>query len=165
MASTVSQLATLRISADSDRLADVRAFIRQTAMAYGVRPEAVPDLVQAVDESVCNAIVHGYRGAPGFVEVELGRDGDDLLVRLRDQAPAFDPTTMPAPDLDQPLATRRPGGMGVFLTRQLVDEVRHRAPDGSGNELTLVKRDAFATTATTAATAADAADAADAAER
>jgi serine/threonine-protein kinase RsbW len=144
----VSQLATLRIPADTDRLAAVRSFVRQTAAAHGVRPDAVPDMVQAVDESVCNVIVHGYRGGAGFVEIGVHRQGDDLVVRLRDQAPPFDPNSMPAPDLELPLEARRPGGMGVHLARQLVDEVRHRLPPGSGNELTLVKRDAFPATKT-----------------
>lgn len=144
----MSQLATLRIPADTDRLAAVRSFVRQTAAAHGVRPDAVPDMVQAVDESVCNVIVHGYRGGAGFVEIGVHRQGDDLVVRLRDQAPPFDPNSMPAPDLELPLEARRPGGMGVHLARQLVDEVRHRLPPGSGNELTLVKRDAFPATKT-----------------
>ena len=47
IATRVSQLATLRIPADSDRLAAVRSFIRDTASAHGVRQEAVPDVVQA----------------------------------------------------------------------------------------------------------------------
>jgi anti-sigma regulatory factor (Ser/Thr protein kinase) len=140
---TVSQLATLRIPADPDRLAGVRSFLRETAAARGVRPEAVPDVVQAVDESVCNIIVHGYRGNPGSIEIFVDREGDDLVVRLRDQGPTFDPTSVPTPDLDLPLDARRPGGMGVHLARQLMDEVRHRVPPGSGNELTLVKRGAF----------------------
>ena len=147
IATRVSQLATLRIPADSDRLAAVRSFIRDTASAHGVRQEAVPDVVQAVDESVSNIIVHGYRGATGSIEIEVRRDGRDLVVLLLDQAPAFNPTAMPAPDLALPFEARRPGGMGVHLTRQLVDEVRHRLAPGSGNELILVKRDAFAATA------------------
>jgi anti-sigma regulatory factor (Ser/Thr protein kinase) len=144
----VSLLATLRIPADTDRLAAVRSFVRDTAAAHGVRPEAVPDVVQAVDESVCNVIVHGYAGDAGSLEVGLHREGDDLVVRLSDHAPPFDPTSMPAPDLDLPLAARRPGGMGVHLARELMDEVRHRVPPGSGNELTMVKRDAFGATET-----------------
>lgn len=144
----MSLLATLRIPADTDRLAAARSFVRETAAAHGVRPDAVADIVQAVDESVCNIIVHGYAGDAGSVEIGLHRDGDDLVVRLSDQAPPFDPTSMPTPDLEAPLAARRPGGMGVHLTRELMDEVRHRVPPGAGNELTMVKRDAFGPTET-----------------
>jgi len=61
-------------------------------------------------------------------------------IELRDHAPGFDPTRVPPPDLTQPLEEREPGGLGVFLTRHMVDEMRYRALPGGGNELTLIKR-------------------------
>jgi len=36
-------------------------------------------------------------------EVIVEREPDTIVVRLRDEAPAFDPTTYPAPDLTVPL--------------------------------------------------------------
>jgi serine/threonine-protein kinase RsbW len=97
-------------------------------------------MVQAVDESVTNIIKHGYGGRDGVVEVEVGRIGSLLVVRLRDNAPPFDPTRVPNPDLDVPLERRPLGGMGVYLTRELTDEVRYLSTPRWHNELTLVKR-------------------------
>jgi serine/threonine-protein kinase RsbW len=135
--------AVVRIPADVSELASVRQFIREHAWRAGADRQATDDLVQAVDESVTNAIVHGYQGADGAVEVELEveQDGADqrLVVHLRDQAPAFDPTSVPDPDLSLPLERRPFHGMGVFLTRELTDEVTYRRT-ARGNELTLVKQ-------------------------
>jgi serine/threonine-protein kinase RsbW len=128
----------LRIPATVTDLAAVRQFIRRQARQAGVDPQVVPDIVQAVDESVTNAIVHGYRGRAGTVEVEVDRSGGSLVVRLRDQAPPFDPTLLPAPDVNAPLEKRPLGGMGVFLTRELMDAVTYQQTK-DGNELTLVK--------------------------
>ena len=63
-----------------------------------------------------------------------------LAVRLRDQAPRFDPTTLPLPDPSLPLEERILGGMGVYLMRRAADEIRYRALPGGGNELTLMTR-------------------------
>jgi serine/threonine-protein kinase RsbW len=93
-------------------LAAIRHFVLAEAEAEGVSREAASDMIQAVDEAVTNIIVHGYRGMPGSIEVELRVDGNALTVRLRDTAPAFDPTTVPAPDLDSPLHLRPLGGLG-----------------------------------------------------
>jgi serine/threonine-protein kinase RsbW len=128
----------LRIPASVNDLASVREFIRAQANCAGVDRDAVPDIVQAVDELVTNAIVHGYRGREGTVEVEVDRSGRSLVVRLRDRAPAFDPTLLPTPDTSAPLARRPAGGLGVFLARDLMDSVTY-VRTKEGNELTLVK--------------------------
>jgi serine/threonine-protein kinase RsbW len=131
---------TLRVPADLGRLSEIRDFLRKHA---SVRPEdrdALEDLVCAVDEAVTNVVVHGYRGEPGDIEIELAQEAHGLIVRLRDQAPPFDPTSTPPPDVASPLEERAVGGLGVHLTRHLVDEMTHRALSPQGNELTLVKR-------------------------
>jgi serine/threonine-protein kinase RsbW len=128
----------LRMPASVDELSALRQFIRRQGAQAGADSSAVADLVQAVDESVTNTIVHGYRGNGGTVEVEVERSGKSLVVRLRDQAPPFDPTLVPMPDISAPLEHRPLGGMGIFLTRELTDAVTYQRTR-DGNELTLVK--------------------------
>ncbi len=130
----------LRLAAEPANLAPIRRFIEAHALARGADPGSAADLVQAVDESVTNIIQHGYRGRPGVVEVEVGGTAVAMVVRLRDDAPAFDPTGVPAVDLEVPIERRPLGGMGVHLTRELTDEMRYASPPGWKNELVLVKR-------------------------
>jgi len=132
--------ATLTIEADGERLAEVRAFIRAHAAAAGAAEASTADLVQAVDELVCNVIEHGYRGGPGTIEVDAQVTGETIVVRIRDRAPAFDPRSVPPPDLDLPLERRPLGGMGIHLARTLTDRLDHRILPGGGNEVTLSKR-------------------------
>lgn len=132
--------ALLRIPAEIHQLARVRQFVADTAMALGASPGAVDDLVLAVDESLTNIIEHGYGGGPGEVEVEMAREAESVVVRLRDSATPFDPTQLPDPDLSLALDERPVGGLGAYLVRQLVDQVSHQAPPQGGNLLTLVKK-------------------------
>jgi anti-sigma regulatory factor (Ser/Thr protein kinase) len=107
----------------------------------GADDEAVGDLVQAVDELVCNVIEHGYgHGTNGPVEVRVAHDEGRIVITIVDQAPPFDPTAYPTPDLSLPLERRPLGGMGVHLARTLTDGMRHRILPGGGNEITLEKR-------------------------
>ena len=132
--------ATLTVPAELVQLAEVRRFVRTAAAAAGASDEEVDDLVQAADECATNAIVHGYRGSAGSIEVQVADRGDGVAVSLRDAAPTFDPTGVPTPDVDAPLERRRPGGMGVHLMRELTDEFVHRPLSPQGNEVTMVKR-------------------------
>lgn len=128
----------LHIPAELSQLANVRRFVREQAQQLGADESGIHDVVQAVDEAVTNAIIHGYHGAAGVIEVEVDHAGQSLIVRLRDEAPRFDPTTVPDPDNALPLDQRRPGGLGVYLARELTDDLTYRQTR-NGNELTLVK--------------------------
>jgi serine/threonine-protein kinase RsbW len=131
---------TLRVPSELSRLAAVRDFLRAAADDVGAGDACTADLVQAVDEAATNAIVHGHRGRPGWVEVDVATDGDRFIVTLQDDAPPFDPTSVPDPDLSIHPGVRRPGGMGVMLARLCVDEMAYRPRPGGGNILTLVRR-------------------------
>jgi len=131
---------SLHIAAELKNLAAICLFVEEVATALGVDPAIIPDVVLAVDEAASNIIIHGYQGQGGAVEIEVGQEGDALVIRLRDEAAPFDPTTVPAPDLTVPLEQRAVGGLGIHLIRQVMDEMAHRVTPQGGNELTLVKR-------------------------
>ena len=130
---------TLRITADLDRLAEARRFVRDAANTAAAPIDCLDDLVQAVDEAATNVIVHGYEGRPGWIEIGVSLEGDRFVVTIEDEAPAFDPTSRPEPDLSIPPERRKPGGMGVHLIREATDELDWRARPGGGNILRLVR--------------------------
>ena len=132
--------ATLRIPSEAGQLAQVRAFVRDATVALGAPASVTDDLVQAVDEAVCNVIVHGYAGSAGEIEIDAERVDGAIRIRILDRGPAFDPTAAPPPDLTVPPRGRKPGGMGIHLVRSGTDEVQYRARPGGGNELRLVRR-------------------------
>ena len=129
---------TLRVSAELPNLAVIRGFVEDTAAALDVGPGLIVDMIQAVDEAVTNVIVHGYRGQPGDIEIEMDREQGALVVRLRDHAFPFDPTRAPPPDLTLPLEARRLGGLGIHLIRQFTDAMLYRLTFDGSNELTLI---------------------------
>jgi len=137
---TVETRRTIRIPAELDRVADVRQLVRDVAGICNAPQPCMDDLVQAVDEATTNVIVHGYRGAPGWVDVAAERVGDRIVVTVADEAPSFDPTTVPDPDLSVAPHHRRPGGMGVHLIREATDRLEHEPRPGGGNILTLDRR-------------------------
>ncbi|HEX6386706.1 MAG TPA: ATP-binding protein [Anaerolineae bacterium] len=133
-------MATLRITSELDNLATVRRFVEETAASFTDDAEAIGDVVLAVDEAVTNVILHGYRHGSGTIEIDVKEHQGALVVRVWDQASAFDPTHLPAPDVTVPLSQRAPGGLGVYLMHRLTDELRYRTTPEGKNELTLVKR-------------------------
>ncbi len=126
--------------AKPENLASIRRFVDETGRGLRADQGAVDDMVQAVDEAAANIIFHGYAGKPGALEIDITREEASLVVRLRDRAAQFDPTRFPPPNLSAPLEKRHPGGLGIYLIHQFVDQVKYRAIPQGGNELTLVKK-------------------------
>ena len=138
--STSSTGATLRIAAELKNLAAIRDFVMRTTSALQASAKIVEDLALAADEAASSIMRHGYRLQPGEIEIEMKRDGEALVIYLRDQAPPFDPTRLPNPNITLPLEQRPVGGLGVYLIRQLVDTMHYRRTSQDQNELTLIKR-------------------------
>jgi serine/threonine-protein kinase RsbW len=133
---------SLRIQADVGQLAMARQFIERVSANLGL-PSTVSDpLILAADESLSNIIIHGYRGRSGVIDIEFEQVPGAVLVHLRDQAPLFDPTRLPNPDITLPLHERPVGGMGVYLARRSVDSITYEPSAEGGNHLTLTKKTA-----------------------
>jgi serine/threonine-protein kinase RsbW len=131
----------LQVPAQVDRLAEVRAFVREAVNEFGGSKKVADDLVQAVDEATCNVMLHGYRGQPGELEIEAARRDNRIEIRVLDRAAPFDPSAAPPTDTSRPPVAKRRGGMGVgiHLIRTMTDEVWHHVRPDGGNELTLVR--------------------------
>ncbi len=131
---------TLHIAAELKNLSLIRDFVQDRAAALGAAQDAIADVTLAIDEAVTNIIVHGYQDGPGMIEIELRRSENAVIVNVRDESALFDPTSVPAPDLTQPLEKRPVGGIGIHLIRQLMDEVTYHITPQGGNELTMIKK-------------------------
>ena len=128
----------LALTADLDALSGIREFVTDAMIALGTDPDVHDEIRLAVDEAVTNILTHGYKG-PGPVELDIAADGDDLVVVIADEAPLFDPTQSTDVDLTPPGERQAPGGYGLFLIRQAMDDVLYRK-SSRGNELRLIRR-------------------------
>jgi serine/threonine-protein kinase RsbW len=125
-----------------EAMALFRRTVEQDLLTYGTDPEAVADIIVALNEAAVNIVRHGYQ-QPGWVEIGLYREGRSLRIELRDDAPLFNPTSVPAPDITVPLAQRPFGGMGIHMMREFVDELIYEVTGNGRNQLSLIKHHAF----------------------
>lgn len=136
----MKSLAITYSSATVRDLNDIREFLESTILTLGGDEETAGDFVLAVNEAVTNVLLHGYDEQPGYVVISVETSGDDLLVRLTDDARLFDPTAVPPPDIHLPLEERPLGGLGVHMMRQLTDELNYSINKDGRNELVFFKR-------------------------
>ena len=126
-------------AAPSD-LANIRKFIETSALEMGASADEAGELVMAVHEAAENIITYGYKDRPGWLAITMFLNGNQLTVRLQDQAPSFDPTSAPPFDLSVPLDDRPRGGMGIHMMRSFTDEQHYARLPEESNQLTLIKK-------------------------
>lgn len=88
----------------------------------------------SVTEALANAVLYGNGADPRkCVRVEVSLDTTRVALRVVDQGTGFDPDAVADPTLPDNL--ERAGGRGLFLIRELMDEVEYNA---CGNAVRLV---------------------------
>jgi anti-anti-sigma factor len=94
----------------------------------------------ALEEVFMNVVMHGSRaGSVPQVELSVGFSDGEVTLTIEDDGAAFDPLSLPAPDVTSGVAERRVGGYGVFLMRQMMDTVSYQRV-GARNQLRMSKR-------------------------
>jgi serine/threonine-protein kinase RsbW len=129
----------ITLPARLDSLPALSDFVAGASRTLGIDAQSAYKLQLAVEEACANVIQHGAAGAlPGqhSIAVDVCRSARTCTVTLRDRGRPFDPTSLPPPDLSPQLRKRRPGGLGIYLIRRLMDEVSYDTEDGV-NTLTM----------------------------
>ncbi len=128
------------ISNDTKFLSVVREFIARQAALGQVPVEDENKVILAVDEAVANIIEHAYEDQRvGTIEIETFITEGRFKVCIKDSGKKFRPDSIETPDMLDHVKAGKRKGLGIFLMRQIMDEVRYIFKEGLENELVLVK--------------------------
>lgn len=132
-------------------LSGMREMVGSVARRLGFSEEACGQMALAIDEALCNVMKHGYSKAsdkPIWITltpiggittpeemVKHGNPTTGLKIVLEDEARQVEPSQIKGRDLDE----IRPGGLGVHIIHEVMDEVSYEKRAPKGMRLTMVK--------------------------
>lgn len=93
----------------------------------------------AVEEIFVNIANYAYGEEKGQMRLGIGTADGRAEFRFTDWGIPFDPTARSDPDVSLPAEKREVGGLGIFMTKKIMDEVEYRRLDGK-NILTLNRK-------------------------
>jgi serine/threonine-protein kinase RsbW len=134
--SGLSELLDLSMPANSEAIARVVDTISETLARLEVPEQKRFEIALAVQEALANAVVHGCDNDPSKeVRCRLKSDPQGrIVIIVTDPGPGFSPDLLPDPKQSENLHADH--GRGVYLIRQLMDEVRF---ERQGNEILMWK--------------------------
>jgi serine/threonine-protein kinase RsbW len=122
----------VKLPTDYNSLVDVEALVGNVCEKLGVVEDAYGNVLIAVTEAVNNAIEHGNAmNKDLLVSVFVGDDDSSFCFNVMDEGKGFDYTNLPDPT--SPENILKENGRGIFLMKNLADEVFFDAPGNSVN--------------------------------
>lgn len=123
--------------ASTEQTEEVREFIIRALEKTGCSHKARTQILIAADELVSN--VFRYSNA-NLLTIDVQTDGNEISLTFIDDGIPYNPLEREDPDISLSVEEREPGGLGVFVTKQLMDEVTYEYAEQK-NKLTVRKKD------------------------
>ncbi|MBP5490590.1 MAG: SpoIIE family protein phosphatase [Lachnospiraceae bacterium] len=131
----------LVVEALTENLPQVTAFVDARLEAADCPMKAQMQIDVAVEEIFVN--IAGYAYAPEIgmatVRVEVSEEPLTVTITFIDHGVPYDPLAKEDPDVTLSAEQRELGGLGIFMTKKLMDDVSYEYKDGQ-NILTLRKK-------------------------
>ncbi len=129
----------ITITSKTENLSQVRDFIKSIAETCGFTKEEIGKIILAVDEATTNVIKHAYHYADDKeINIKASCEKGKFSIVISDEGSVFDPNKIPLPDLKEYHKQKKVGGLGMFLMRKLMDDVKYEH-FANRNKVTLVK--------------------------
>ncbi len=112
----------LSVPSELSSLSIVESLIDRVCGSLGVHEDAYGNILIAVTEAVNNAVIHGNQFKPDIdVDVEVLDVDDRLCFSIKDKGEGFDFNNLPDPTAPENI--EKENGRGIFLIKNLADEL------------------------------------------
>jgi anti-sigma regulatory factor (Ser/Thr protein kinase) len=131
---------SITVPADDKDPAPVIDFVSEELASHDCPPKALYQIEVAIEEIRVNIASYAGLTADDGVEIrcEVLTDPLRVTVQFLDQGVPFDPLAKEDPDISGEALMERTGGLGIFMVKQMMDDVSYAYENGM-NTLTILK--------------------------
>ena len=135
-----NKLSELRVKSKTENLSVIRDFVSEKALDAGLPMATVENIMLAVDEACTNIIKHAYKSSPeGKIILNIDYDEKKFTITIIDYGKSFEPNSVPLPNLQKYYREHKVGGLGIYLMKSLMDDVKYTSVPGKYNQVLLSK--------------------------
>lgn len=93
-------------------------------------------LDMCAEEIYANVTFYAYPESRGTLETVINKNENEIIVKFIDEGQRYNPLEKPDPDITLPPEERSLGGLGIFMVKQMANDISYKRVDGR-NILTL----------------------------
>lgn len=128
----------LNLPRETAYLGLIRKAVGVCARELGFSSEDVDLIELAVDEACSNAILYATEASPPRIHVEVYVTDERFTITLIDGNPRY-PFDEREIDLENQVASDERGGLGIYIIKRFMDEVRYDCHPEQGSVVTMTK--------------------------
>ena len=129
----------LKIAAEIEKLPEVAAFVEEQLEKNDCPMKAQMQINIALEELFVNIAHYAYPDGEGEAELLVDVTPEYAEITLIDSGIPYDPLAKPDPDVTLSAEERSIGGLGIFMTKKMMDDIAYEYKDGK-NILKITKR-------------------------
>ena len=130
----------ITVSAAAESIDKITEFINAELESLGCDMKAQKQIDIAADEIFSNIAHYAYENGEGNAEIRLEKSDSPKAVTLTftDSGAPYNPLEKPDPDVTLSADEREIGGLGIYIVKKTMDEVKYERKDGK-NILSVIK--------------------------
>lgn len=126
------------LKSDYNNYTSFISFVEEFLISAGIEQTIKFKILTASEEIIVNVLKYSGNKPDGFLRVNISYDDTKICLVFTDNGNPFNPLDKPDADVSLDYTERNPGGLGIFLTKTLMDEVVYSYTDNK-NILSITK--------------------------
>jgi anti-sigma regulatory factor (Ser/Thr protein kinase) len=128
---------------DGCYLAYIRSIVTDLAAKIGFPEDEIAKIEMAVDEACSNVLEHAYARDKKWhwqhrdpeIRLDVRTEDGRLVIEINDHGQRVDLSDYRPANIDERIQQMKPGGYGIFIMRNFMDEVQYSSSEATGNTL------------------------------
>jgi len=111
-------------------------WLHSACQEWKLNDDLTNKLDMCAEEIFANVAFYAYPEKQGIIDVILSKSGNSIIFEFKDEGIEYNPLEKPDPDITLPPEERPIGGLGIYMVKNLVDEIYYKR-ENNNNVLTL----------------------------
>ena len=123
--------------ADKKELQNIETFVKDILESQKCNKKLINKIGLAIEEIFVNIANYAYKDKDGTCNLTIKFDNGKYNFIFEDEGVKFNPLENKNPDISLPASEREVGGLGIFLTKNIMDDINYKY-ENNKNILTLI---------------------------